>query len=79
MVMVFGSFSSRCCDLFAVDGDAGLGGDAAGDAFGEFDAVDGEGVAGGDRGCVSFGEEDAARAAHLLLQEPGSGVFGLGL
>ena len=62
-----------------MDGDAGFGGDTGGDALGELDAVDGEGVAGGDGGGVGFGEEDAAGAAHLLFQEPGSGVFGLGL
>ena len=66
-------------DLFAVDGDAGFGGDALGDAAGELDAVDGEGVAGGDGGGVGFGEEDGAGAAHLLLEQPGGGVFGLGL
>src|SRR5207249_3952033 len=37
-------------DFFAVDGDAWLGCDAGGDAFGELDAIDGEGVAGGDGG-----------------------------
>ena len=62
-----------------MDGDAGFGGDAGGDAAGELDAVDGEGVAGGDGGGVGFGEEDGAGAAHLLLEEPGGGVFGLGL
>jgi hypothetical protein len=62
-----------------VDGDAGLGGDAGGYALGELDAVYGEGVAGGDCGCVGFGEEDAAGTAHLLLEEPGGCVFGLGL
>ena len=66
-------------DLFAVDGDAGLGGDAGGDTAGEFDAVDGEGVTGGDGGGVGLGEEDAAGPAHLLLEQPGGGVFGLGL
>ena len=76
--MVSGSFSLSVRDFFAVDGDAGFGGDAGGDAFGELDAVDGEGVAGGDGGGVGFGEEDAAGAAHLLLEEPGGGVFGLG-
>ncbi len=48
-------------DLFAVDGDAGLGGDALGDALRELDAVDGEGVAGGDGGGVGVGEEEASR------------------
>ncbi len=42
-------------------------------------AVDGEGVAGGDGGGVGVGEEEGAGAAHLLLEEPGGGVFGLGL
>ena len=77
--MVSGSFSSSVSDFFAVDGDAGLGGDAVGDAAGELDAVDGEGVAGGNGGCVGFGKQDGAGAAHLLLEQPGRGVFGLGL
>ena len=50
-----------------MDGDAGFGCDAFGDALGEFDAVDGEGVAGGDGGGVGFGKKDTARSAHLLL------------
>ena len=77
--MVLGSLLVEVGDLFAVDGDAGFGGDAGGYAFGEFDAVYGEGVAGGDGGGVGFGEEEGAGAAHLLLEEPGGGVFGLGL
>ncbi len=71
-------------DFFAVDGDGagagtGEGGDAVGYAAGELDAVDGEGVAGGDGGGVGFGEEGRTGAAHLLLEEPGGGVFALGL
>ena len=66
-------------DLFADYGDVGLGVDEFGDFCGKLDAVDGEGVAGGDGGGVGFGEEDTAGLAHLLLEEPGSGVFGLGL
>jgi hypothetical protein len=46
---------------------------------GELDAVDGEGVAGGDGGGVGVGEQEGAGAAHLLLEQPGRGVFGLGL
>ena len=66
-------------DLFAVDGDAGFGSYAGGYSFGELDAVYGEGVAGGDGGGVGVGEEDGTGAAHLLFEEPGGGVFGLGL
>ena len=76
--MVSRSCSVERDDLFAVDGDAGFGFDAGGDAAGELDAVDGEGVAGGNGGGVGFGEQDRAGAAHLLLQQPGRGVFGLG-
>ncbi len=84
MVRVFGSSGIERGDLFAVDGDAGgrsrrKGTDAGGDAAGELDAVDGEGVASGDGGGVGFGEEDGPGPAHLLLEEPGRGVFGLGL
>ena len=66
-------------DLFAVDGDAGFGGDAGRDALRELDAIDGEGVAGGDGGGVGVGEQEASGAAHLLLEQPGGGVFTLGL
>ncbi len=48
------------------------------DAGGEEFAVDGEGVAGGDGGGVGVEEEEGVGAAHLLLEEPGGGVFGLG-
>ena len=64
--------------FFAVHRDARLGRDAFGDTFRELDAVHGQCVAGRDGGGVGFGEEDGAGAAHLLLQEPGRGVFGLG-
>ena len=50
-----------------------------GDAARELDAVDGERVAGGDGGGVGCGEEERVGAAHLLLEQPGRGVFGLGL
>ena len=66
-------------DLFAADGDAGTVFQQRGDAAGELDTVDGEGVAGGDGGGVGFAEEKGVGAAHLLLEEPGRGVFGLGL
>ena len=69
----------ECGDLFAVDGDGGLGCDAGGDAAGELDAVDGQGVAGGDGAGVGLGEQDGTGAAHLLLQQPGRGVLRLGL
>ncbi len=36
-------------------------------------------MAGGDGGGVGCGEEEGVGAAHLLLEEPGGGVFGLGL
>jgi hypothetical protein len=62
-----------------VDGDVRLGCDAVGDAAREFNAVDREGVPGRDSGGVGFGQEDGASAAHLLLEEPGGGIFGLGL
>ena len=57
----------------------GVGGDAGGYSGGEFDAVYGEGVAGGDGGGVGVGEEEGVGSAHLLLEEPGGGVLGLGL
>jgi hypothetical protein len=60
-----------------MDSDAGLGGDAFGDALGEFDAVDGERVARGDCSGIRFGEKDAARSTHLLFEKPGGCVFGL--
>ncbi len=62
-----------------MDGDVGGGGDAGGDAGGEEFAVYGEGVTGGDGGGVGVGEEEGVGAAHLLLEEPGGGVLGLGL
>ena len=66
-----------------MDGDAAghsrEGFDAGGDAAGELDAVHGEGVAGGDGTGVGFGEQDGTRTAHLLLEQPGRGVFGFGL
>ena len=71
--------ASKGGDFFAVDGDEGLGGDAGGDALGEEFAVYGEGVAGGDGGGVGVGEEEGTCEAHLLLEEPGGGVFGLRL
>ena len=58
---------------------SGFGGDAGGYAGGEEFAVYGEGVAGGDGGGVGVREEEGACSAHLLLEEPGGGVFGLGL
>ena len=42
-------------------------------------AVDGEGVAGGDGAGVGGLEEEGVGAAHLLLEQPGRGVFGFGL
>ena len=66
-------------DFFAVDGDAGFGCYAGGYSGGEEFAVYGEGVAGGDGGGVGVGEEEGVGSAHLLLEEPGGGVFGLGL
>ena len=74
-----GLFGVERGDLFAVDGDSGLGCDAGGNAAGELDAVNGEGVAGGNGGGVGLGEEDGAGAAHLLLEEPRRGVLRLGL
>ena len=50
-----------------------------GDAAGELDAVDGECVAGGDGRGVSCGEQERVRSTHLLFEQPGRGVFGLGL
>lgn len=66
-------------NLFPVDGDAGIGGDAGGYPGREFGSVDCKSVAGGDRGRGGVLEEEAVSAAHLLLEEPGGGVFGLGL
>ncbi len=66
-------------DFFAVDGDVGVLLEAGGDARGEERAVDGEGVACGDGGRVGIGEQVAAGEAHLLLEQPGGGVLGLGL
>ena len=50
-----------------------------GNPAGELDAVDGERVTGGDSRGVGCGEEERVSPAHLLLEEPGCGVFGLGL
>ncbi len=57
-------------DFFAMDGDARLGGDAVGDAAGEFDAVDGESVAGGNGGGVRLGSrtEPARRISCFSSQ-----------
>ena len=62
-----------------MDGDARLGFDAGGYSLGKFHSIHGEGVSGGHSGGVGFGEQEAAGATHLLLQQPGSGVFRLGL
>ena len=79
MVIVSASFSSSAVTSSRWTVMRGSAAMRCGYAFGELDAVDGESVAGGNGGGVGFGEEDAAGAAHLLLEEPGSGVFGLGL
>ena len=42
-------------------------------------AVHGERVAGGDGGGVGGLQQKRVGAAHLLLQQPGRGVFGFGL
>ena len=65
--------------LFADYGDVGLGFDEGGYFCGEFGAVYGEGVASGDGGGVGGGEEEGVGSTHLLLEEPGGGVLGLGL
>ena len=77
--MVSGSFSLRVGDFFAVDGDVGVRRRCGRLRGRRRVAVDGEGVAGGDGGGVGVGEEEGVGAAHLLLEEPGGGVFGLGL
>ncbi len=77
--MVSGSFSLSASDLFALNGDARVVFELFSDAAGELDAVDGEGVAGGDGGGVGCGEEEGVGAAHLLLEQPGRGIFGFGL
>ena len=41
-------------------------------------AVDGEGVAGGDGGVIGSARRKESGSAHLLFQQPGGGVFGLG-
>jgi hypothetical protein len=66
-------------DLFAVDGDAGLGCDAGGDAAGELDAIDGEGVAGGDGGGVGLGEEERSRRGASPASAARARCWGLGL
>ena len=66
-------------DFFATDFDVWLRGDEVGDAAGEFDAVDGEGVAGGNGAGVGGLQEEGAGAAHLLLEQPGRGVFAFAL
>ena len=65
-------------DFFAVDGDVGVTLEALFDAGGEGNAVDCEGVSGGDGAGIGLGEQEAAGGAHLLLEQPGGGVFGLG-
>ena len=71
---VFAVFIERG-DFFADDGDARLGGDAFGDAAGELHAIDGEGVTSGDGAGVSFLQQGRCGEAHLLLEQPGRGVF----
>ncbi len=65
---------AEASDLFADDANQRLGGDGLGDAAGELDAIDGQGVAGGNGGLVGNAQEGGARAAHLLLEQPGRGV-----
>ena len=62
-----------------MDSDARVGGDAGGYAGGELGAIDSQGVAGRDGGGVGILEKKTSGAAHLLLEQPGSGVFGFGL
>ena len=65
--------------LFTLDGDARVLFELLGDATRELDAINGERVAGGDGGGVGCCEEKGVGAAHLLLEQPGCGVFGLRL
>src|SRR5271170_5230823 len=62
-----------------MDADARLGRNGCVDEPREFDAVNGQGVACGYGAGVGTLQQGRSGAAHLLLEEPGGGVFALGL
>lgn len=74
-----GRFLVKLRDLFADDGYARILLDESGYFGRKLCAVDCEGVSGGNRRGVGCGEEEGVGSAHLLLEQPGSGVFRLGL
>ena len=66
-------------DFLAHDTDQRLGGDGFGGEAGELQAIDGQGVPGGDSGAAGEFHEQRTGVAHLLLEQPGSGVFAVAL
>ena len=73
--MVMPSKSVQRGDLLAHDADQGLGGDGLGDQAAEFEAIDGQGVPGGNGRAAGHVHQQRAGVAHLLLEQPGRGVF----
>ena len=77
--MVSGLCSSRCVISSRRTSIFGMRGDEVGYAARELDAVDGERVTCGDGAGVGGLQEEGAGAAHLLFEQPGSGVFAFAL
>ena len=66
-------------DFFADDANQRLALDGGGDSLGKLFAIDGQRVTGGNRGLARDLHQQRTGAAHLLFQQPGRGVLGVGL
>ncbi len=66
-------------DFLAHHADQRLGGDGLGGEAAELQAVDGQGVSGGNAGAAGHLHQQRSGVAHLLLEQPGRGVFAVAL